>query len=357
MRILQIIDSLEVGGAEKMAVNFAKSLSTEIEFSGIVVTRKEGILKKELINKNNYFFLEKVKTFDFKALYKLKHICKKNKIEYLQVHGTSFFIAVLLKLIYSKVKILWHDHSGARAKETIFNNKILWLFSFFFSGIIVVNNELESWAKKNLNCKKIIYLPNFTTIKNNEKVETILLGNDDKKIVILANLRNPKNHLLLIEVAKLSVKKFPDWSFHFIGKDNNDRYSDKLKLEIKLNNLENTIFLYGQKNDTSAILSQATICVLCSLSEGLPVSILEYGLFKKPVISTNVGQINLIIKHNENGFLVESNNVKQFYNSLSLLIDNKELRTKFGEKLHQTIHENNSEKIIIKKYLSWINNN
>ena len=44
MRIVQIIDSLEIGGAEKMAVNYANALSERIVFSGLVTTRREGNL-------------------------------------------------------------------------------------------------------------------------------------------------------------------------------------------------------------------------------------------------------------------------------------------------------------------------
>ena len=40
MRILQIIDSLEAGGAERMAVSYANALANEIEFSGLIATRK-----------------------------------------------------------------------------------------------------------------------------------------------------------------------------------------------------------------------------------------------------------------------------------------------------------------------------
>ena len=57
MRMVQLIDSLETGGAERMAVNYANSLSDVIEFSGIVVTRKEGSLSSELHNKVAYCFL------------------------------------------------------------------------------------------------------------------------------------------------------------------------------------------------------------------------------------------------------------------------------------------------------------
>ena len=48
MRIVQLIDSLETGGAEKMAVSYANALSAEIPYSGLIATRKEGVLQKEI---------------------------------------------------------------------------------------------------------------------------------------------------------------------------------------------------------------------------------------------------------------------------------------------------------------------
>ena len=58
MRIVQIIDSLDVGGAEKMAINYANALAETIEFSGIVATRKEGNLKLQIHSKVHYLFLK-----------------------------------------------------------------------------------------------------------------------------------------------------------------------------------------------------------------------------------------------------------------------------------------------------------
>ncbi|MBC8643962.1 hypothetical protein H9W95_07615 [Flavobacterium lindanitolerans] len=48
MRVLQLIDSLEAGGAERMAVNYANGLANRIAFSALAVTRKQGILKEQL---------------------------------------------------------------------------------------------------------------------------------------------------------------------------------------------------------------------------------------------------------------------------------------------------------------------
>ena len=59
MRILQIIDSLEAGGAERMAVNYANALADKIDFSGLVATRKEGALRNQLSINVSYLFLNK----------------------------------------------------------------------------------------------------------------------------------------------------------------------------------------------------------------------------------------------------------------------------------------------------------
>lgn len=53
MRILQLIDSLEAGGAERMAVTYANALVQEIAFSGLVATRKEGPL---LQHRKRFFY-------------------------------------------------------------------------------------------------------------------------------------------------------------------------------------------------------------------------------------------------------------------------------------------------------------
>lgn len=355
MRILQIIDSLDIGGAEKMAINYANSLAVAVDFSGLVATRKEGHLKTQIHSNVNYLFLQKKSTIDSKAILRLRNYCKENKITHLQAHSSSFFTAFLVKLTLPKISIIWHDHNGL--SEFISNKKalLLQICSCFFKGIVVVNYQLKNWADKTLHCKNCIYLPNYTILNPTEAKETLLLGNSGKKILSLANFRFQKNHFLLIDVAKKLKLSHPDWSFHLVGKDFNDDYSEKVKQSIKENNLETNVFIYGSKTDTQNIIEQADIAILTSQSEGLPVALLEYGLNKKPVVSTKVGEIPMIIKDKINGCIVDNYDDEAFYNSLVELIDNPIFRAQIGNQLHQTIIESNSEKAVIKNYLNWLN--
>lgn len=354
MRILQIIDSLEIGGAEKMAVNYANALAQSIEFSGLIATRKEGSLKSQLSNNVHYLYLNRKSTLDFQALFKLRKYCKDNKIDFLQAHSSSFFTAFLVKLFYFKINIIWHDHNGLSEFISKRKSLVLKLASLFFKGIVVVNYQLKNWATKELYCKQVIYLANFTLAESDQNKETELHGIDGKKIVCVANLRFQKNHFLLIEVAKMLKESHPDWSFHLIGKDFNDDYSAKVKNEISKNKLGSHVFLYGSKNDTNAIIQQANIAILTSQSEGLPVALLEYGLNKKPVVSTSVGEIPMIIKNGENGFLVPKYEANVFYEALTKLIDDDLLRKKIGNNLFQTIQQNHSQEAIIGFYLNWL---
>jgi len=354
MRILQIIDSLEVGGAERMAVNYANSLSKQIEFSGLAVSRKEGNLKSHLEKKVPYLFLNRKKIFDLQALFLLKKFCKENKVDFIHAHGTSFFIAFLLKIIHPTIKVIWHEHAGARGAEKGIQNVVLWFCTRFFSGILVVNHALEDWCKSVLNFTNTLYLPNFTLFDSNENATTFLKGIEHKRIVCLANLRHPKNHKLLVEVAIKTKESHPDWTFHFIGNDLGDEYSQKLRTLISANHLEETVFIYGLRADTNHILQQSTIAVLASLSEGLPVALLEYGMHKKPVVATNVGEIPLIILDGITGFIVPSDTVNSFYDALVKVMDNEVLQAKFGAELYKTIIENHSEKAVITNYLNWL---
>ncbi|GEC73457.1 Glycosyltransferase involved in cell wall bisynthesis [Flavobacterium flevense] len=355
MRVVQLIDSLEAGGAERMAVNYANALADEIAFSALVTTRKEGILKKQISNKTNYLFLNKKSKVDIKAVFKLRKYLLKNKVQIIQAHSSSFFLAVLVKLSLPRVKIIWHDHYGNSEFLEKRPKAFLLLAKYFFSGIIAVNEKLKTWSHEQLHFKNVIYLPNFALIEKGVGYQqTILAGQVGKRIVCLANLRPQKNHFLLTAVASMLKESHPEWSFHLIGKNFQDSHAHRLKENIKQQQLENHVFLYDSCSDIAGVLEQVQIGILTSDSEGLPVALLEYGLHKKAVVLTDVGQVAAVIENNNNGFLVPSNDVMLFYNRLVELIENETLQETFAKQLHEKVMKHFSSKAVIGKYQHWI---
>lgn len=356
MRIVQIIDSLEAGGAERMAVNYANELSAQIAFSGLVCSRAEGSLKEFINPKVNFLFLERKRTLDLKAIFRLRKFCIDNKIDFVHAHSSSYFLATLVKLTYPKLKIVWHDHNGMSEFLNSRESAMIKHASRFFRGIIVVNNNLKMWAASKLHCKEVLYLPNFTAVDQNQERSTVLHGSQGKRILCLANLRSQKNHLMLLQIAEKLQHTHPEWTFHLVGKDFQDDYSTEIKRQIRSLNLQQAVFLYDSRTDISAIISQADIAILTSSSEGLPVALLEYGLHQKPIVVTTVGEIPQIITNGVDGLMVAPDDPNGFYNSLTTLIENPDLRQKYASALKQTIMRNNFGSNVISQYLNWIDN-
>ncbi|GGF08522.1 glycosyltransferase [Flavobacterium limi] len=351
MKVIQIIDSLEAGGAERMAVNYANALAKKITFSGLVATRKEGVLINQIHSEVPYLFLEKKKRIDVKAVFKLREFIKKNKVDIVHAHSSSFFIAVLVKLTFPKVKIIWHDHYGTRAKESVKQNKVLILMSVFFSSIFVVNLQLKEWNKKNMKCSNVIFIPNFATFQNVSEQVTVLKGKEGKRIVFLANLKKPKNHILILKAFHELKLNELGWSLHLIGKDYSDSYSQEIKSFIKFCSLGNDIHLYGEKNDIKFILSQASIGILASTEEGFPVTLLEYALGNLAVVSTNAGYCSYVIKDGLTGLLFDPSSDYDVKDQLLKLIMNDLLIKKLSDNFNESVMKNYSEEVVIEKLI------
>ncbi|KFF05192.1 glycosyltransferase [Flavobacterium reichenbachii] len=356
MRVVQIIDSLALGGAEKMAVNFANALADEVEFSGLIATRKEGDLLNQ-INKNvSYLFLNRKKQIDFNAIFRLRTYLKKNKVDIIHAHSSSFFTAVLVKFTLPGIKIVWHDHYGPRIRETKKENKTLIALSYFFSSVLTVNLQLQDWNIKNMHCKKVFFLPNFVSKREDNQQLTTLNGNDNKRIVFLANLKDPKNHLLIVKSFHELKLEQSGWSLHLIGKDYFDSYSDNIKKFINSNSLQNHIHLYGSKNDVNYILSQSTVGVLASTDEGFPVTLLEYAMAQLAVVSTNAGYCSQVIQDGFNGLLFDPLNDLEVKSQLKKVTDDELLRKNLSVNFRETVIKNYSKDKVIEKLIAAYKN-
>lgn len=339
-----------------MAVSYANALQKKVSFSGIVVTRNEGSLQNQLDKDVPYLFLDKKKVLDLKALFKLRFFLKVNNIKFIQAHSTSIYFAFLLKLVLPSIKIIWHDHYGKSEMLDKRKSFLLRIISIFVFGIVAVNQKLAAWSLNNLFCKKVIYFANFTVSANETSfIKTKLNGNSGKQIVCLANLRPQKNHILLLEVAEKCKISHPDWSFHLVGKDFHDSYSNMIRNLIVEKGLQENVFLYGSCDDVTSILQQCQIGILTSDSEGLPVALLEYGFQELAVISTAVGEIPAVINDKKSGLLVLPKDALSFSDALTELIENDTLRISLGENLKTTILNTYSEEKVMLKYINWVN--
>jgi glycosyltransferase involved in cell wall biosynthesis len=291
IRVAQIIDSLDAGGGERMAVNLANAFSKKIECSALLVTRKEGLLKSEISKKVTYIYIKKSKAIDFKAISLALKFITKHKISHLHAHSTSFFFATLLKCFKPQLKLVWHDHYGNRVNQSRVQFFLLKLCSKNINAIILVSNELKEWAELNLYSKIIKQINNFIILP---KIFSEF-KHHNKYVVMVANLRHPKNHFNLVKAFSQVANKLSGIDLILVGSISDTDYFESLKkLTYKLG-LEHKVIFLGQKPDVYGIIKASSLAVISSDSEGLPLSLLEYAMAKKPVVVTDVGQCKTVV--------------------------------------------------------------
>jgi glycosyltransferase involved in cell wall biosynthesis len=334
VRVLQIIDSLNTGGAEVLAINIANYLASLGIHSHLCITRVEGDLLPMVSANVNYLFLNKKKTLDFRAFNTLRKYIAKHKINVIHAHSTSYFVGSCMKLLFPKIKLFWHDHFGNSEFLTPKSRLAVRRMSFLFDGVIVVNKKLLAWNENYLSAKHYYKLNNFAEFMNDDR-KTELKGIAGKRIVHVASFIEQKDHLNLLRSFKKVRQQSPEWTLHLIGKGLQDEYHQSILEYISKNQLSEAVIIYGVRTDIKNILSQSTIGVLSSKSEGLPVSLLEFGLRKLPVVVTNVGDCGNLIE--DETALVAPENSDELANALMTFICNEEKRRKSAQQLHDKV--------------------
>ncbi|RRO21459.1 glycosyltransferase [Flavobacteriaceae bacterium 14752] len=349
INVLQLIDSLDAGGGERMSVHLANALSSKINFSSLIASRQSGVLENDVFPEVEFFCLNKTHSLDFKALMKLKGFVKQKSINIVHAHSTSFFLATMLKIIYPRIKIIWHDHYGMSDKLNERPKTAIKICSVFFSQIITVNGKLKIWAEKHLYCKNIEYIQNFSlTSQNTNSSQNVQLKGDPKayKVIHVANLRPQKDHITALNAIKQLVEEGVNLSYHLIGMyDSKSLYYKSIKGFIKKNNLSKSVYIYGSQTDISGLLKQSNVGLLSSVSEGLPVSLIEYAQAKLPIVVTDVGQCKDVVGNLAT--VIEPKNNKALAQAIKYNLNHDNEANKNALKLYNKItSEFDPEKII-----------
>src|SRR5690606_11617093 len=105
------------------------------------------------------------------------------------------------------------------------------------------------------------------------------------------------------------------------------------------------VFLYGEQENIEGLIQQATIGVLSSSSEGLPVSLLEYGRAGIPSVCTQVGEIPNVV--GSYGQVVVPENPEALAEGIIVYIENEIKRKEDASEFKKKVLQEFSEKVVI----------
>lgn len=232
---------------------------------------------------------------------------------------------------------------------------VLYFFAFKKSNKVFFqnNNDLNLFLKlKIINKKKCSVIPGSGINYKNYKYENNYKIDNKIKFLYFGRMLVDKGLNELINVSKEIKKNYTNVSFELIGEFENSKENLVLKNTIIQNhNLGNIIYREFKENIHKYIINSDCV-ILPSYREGLPRSLLEAAMFKKPVITTDVPGCNEIVKNNFNGLVCKSKNSQSLYDSVLKFIKlDKNIKIKLGNNNYKFIKRNYDENLVIAKYL------
>jgi glycosyltransferase involved in cell wall biosynthesis len=269
---------------------------------------------------------------DLKAVFMLARYILRHDIRVLHCHNYTIFISVLASLFCPRVAIVWHDHNDPGGRT----NWLYWLATRSVQAVISVNDSLADWAVESLGFTRdqVSVVPNFVAKSRPENLPQ-LPTTTGTRVVLVGNLHRAKGILTFIEAMDRVTKKEPNVQALLVGGAPDPNYFENIKMAIAERGLSKNIVLLGQRSDVDGILMQCDIGVLSSVSEGLPLALIEYGMAGLASVATCVGQCAEVLGDGRLGILVPPNDPKALSTAILRFSRSEVERKKFGRAFKQ----------------------
>jgi glycosyltransferase involved in cell wall biosynthesis len=155
------------------------------------------------------------------------------------------------------------------------------------------------------------------------------LGPDDRLLVAIGNLYPVKGHQVLIDALARLRDRHP--SVHLAIAGRGDLAGD-LTARARELHLAERVHLLGLRPDVAAILAAADVFVQPSLSEGLPLSLLEAMFAGLPVVASDVGEVGAALAGGDAGVLVPPGDASALARALDSVLRDSARARDLGER-------------------------
>jgi len=363
VKIAQVSFSLDHGGAEMMIFDLVSGLD-RAEFSPVICSSQYGGTLKSEIESTGVpvFEVYNAPGKDFRFFFKLYRFFKSLGIEIVHAHNGYMWLYSTIPARLAGARVVYTEHSVHENPSRLF---LLWskLMERLTDKIVVpskhVRNLLHRRQHVDTSGVKVIYNGvNISRIDKkfdaDAKRSELNISPGVKIIGIVARLVPVKNHECLIDAMEIIASRMYKCHLLIIGDGPRRTFLEKKVQDLGLGSI---VSFMGNRKDVPELLKIMDLFVLCSNSEGFPVSILEAMAAGVPVVATNVGGVKEALADGLAGRLVSPANPKELADAMMEVLADPDTRRKFKEAARELINEYFSVDIMVRRYMDvyrWV---
>lgn len=334
VRILHLIETSGPGGAELVLLDLARHLGSE--YSSMIAILRPGWLRSQSISSGiPYTMLNGDGLGDLGVIAHLLRVVHQNHIRL--IHAHEFYMNAIGATVsrLTGIPLVATVHGKNYYPEKRRRCSVYRMVAAQAAGVVAVSHDLQRFFCRttgvHTNHVQVIY-NGIDTRPSDAKRDPYLLeslGIPPKAPIIgtLGNLYPVKGHVYLIRAAWTILQQQSDIHVVILGRGG---LKNVLSAEAEALGIQDRIHLVGYRDDARRWLSTMDVFTLPSLSEGLPLSLLEAMAAGIPVVVTDVGGMPEVIDDGQTGLIVPKGDVEALASKVLFLLQNPSVAVKMG---------------------------
>lgn len=364
MKVLIFIQGLSFGGPEKLVYDMVKHIiknQNNIKIIKLEICCYDilGHFAEKLIGekqKINLSLLKRKPGIDLFYPFKLASLIKQKKIDVIHAHNATAWFYGTWASILTRVPIVYTEHD--RSFPTPLRLKYFhYFFGKYATAVIAVSKAVKENLEKYEHIKNVKVIYNgidpdlFKPASIEEKVlkkKQLGLNKNDFVLGNVGRMDYWKNQRILIEILPDLKKISPQIKLILVGGGEEE---GNLKKSAIKKGVKNDVIFLGQRSDVNQILKAFDIFVFPSLTEGLPLVVIEAMATGLPIVASHVGGIPELVVNGETGFLVSPTSKEEIKEAIIKLLNNPELRKEMGQIARKRFETHFSLPQMVQKYI------
>lgn len=221
-------------------------------------------------------------------------------------------------------------------------------------SVVAVSQDLARHLGRDLwmRASRIVTIPNgarLTPTAASSLRGELRLRNGDQLVVAVGNLYPVKGHGYLLEALALLAGRFPHLHVAIAGRG---ELEGLLLARAETLHVNDRFHLLGLRSDIGNLLGGADVFVLPSLSEGLPLALLEAMLAARPIVATAVGEIPAVLSGQQAGVLVPPADAAALASALAALLSDPARARRLGAAAARRAVEEYSFRTMMDRYVA-----
>lgn len=342
LKILQIIDQLEVGGAEKVLVDMSNILDEHQHDVTVLCLLTPAVLDTHLNTTIKRVYLKRKNKYNPFTLYRLYRQLNTYDVVHVHCRQVMRYVGLLLFLprFLVKFKVVFHDHYGQIASDKKIDS-LLKMQLDRIQAYIGVSNELVSWYQQIFKQKQAYLLSNI--VRFTETSVTKSKNPDTCKLVMVGNFRPQKNYEFAINL----LAQLPsNYTLTIIGGVVDESYYQKVSNQAQQLQLVNRLTIKTAVTNPRSELVNYDMAIHTATSETGPLVAIEYLSINLPFVMFNTGRVAEQIQPELSDFILSNTDVDLWKERIAYILAHKD---SYRTKISSIFRENFSEDIYVQK--------